>query len=250
MKKISFIVAALAMLFTVSAVSGCNDSRGGNKTRSAEDADDTRDGIDITFVPAGAYDAAKEELDAAAEVIKTRLVTLGINDNEVSRDYKRDRIIVHFPWQADESESDAQAVAKELGETAQLTFRKGTDTVTDEEGNVYPTGGIVLTGGDIDSANYLYRIDEIGGYAWVVTLKLKESGREAFTAATSELAHTGTPISIWIDNTLISAPIVNNTITGDSMGITGNFDSESSKKLADQINSGSLPFKMEISDCP
>ncbi len=44
---------------------------------------------------------------------------------------------------------------------------------------------------------------------------------------------------------MISAPSVNTAITDGSAVITGNFDQESSKKLADQINSGALPFKME-----
>ncbi len=131
---------------------------------------------------------------------------------------------------------------------AQLTFRKGTETETDEEGNIYPTGEIVLNGDDIESAYCVNNPDEIGGFAWGVTLNLKESGETAFTSAASELANTGTPISIWMDNTLISAPTVNGTITGSTVQITGDFDSESSKKLAAQINSGALPFKMETID--
>lgn len=246
-----FIVAAFILLFTVSAVTGFDYYYGDDKTTVVKGVDDIRlgidiqGGVDVTFAPADGFDATKAQLDAATETIKTRLGSLGINDNEIYSDYKSDRIIVRFPWQAGESEFDAQSAVKELGEMAQLTFRKGTDTETDEEGNIYPTGEIVLNGGDIDSADYVYRPDENGNYAWVVTLKLKQSGVSAFAAATAELANTGTPISIWMDSTMISAPTVSKAINSDSAEINGNFDNESSKKLADQINSGALPFKME-----
>lgn len=246
-----FIVAAFILLFTASTVAGFDYFYGDNKTTVVKGVDDIRlgidiqGGVDVTFAPADGYDATDEQLDAATEIIKARLGALGINDNELYSEYKSDRIIVRFPWQAGESEFDAQAAVKELGEMAQLTFRKGTDTETDEEGNIYPTGEIVLTGGDIESANYVNRPDSSGNYEWVVTLKFKESGKDAFTAATAELAGTGTPMSIWMDNTMISAPTVNEVITKDSAEINGHFDNESSKKLADQINSGALPFKME-----
>lgn len=246
-----FIVAAFILLFTVSTVAGFDYFYGDNKTTVVKGIDDIRlgidiqGGVDVTFAPADGYDATDEQLDAATEIIKARLSSLGINDNELYSEYKSDRIIVRFPWQAGESEFDAQAAVKELGEMAQLTFRKGTDTETDEEGNVIPTGEIVLNGGDIESANYVNRPNSDGEYEWVVTLKFKDSGMKSFTAATAELANTGTPISIWMDNTMISAPTVSKAIVDSSAEIEGNFTNESSKKLADQINSGALPFKME-----
>ena len=185
--------------------------------------------------------------DAATEIIKTRLTSLGINDNEVYSDSKSDRIIVRFPWQAGESDFDPEAAVKELGEMAELTFRKGSDYDTDEEGNAIPTGEIVLNGNDVASAGYTEQPDDYGDLQWVVTLSLTSDGTSKFADATAELAGSSTPISIWMDNELISAPTVNSTITDGNAVITGNFTNESSKKLADQINSGALPFKMETS---
>ena len=128
---------------------------------------------------------------------------------------------------------------------AQLTFRKGTDTTTDENGDTVPSGELVLQGSDVDYAEYGYRqMEQNSEPEWVVDLHLKDSGRSAFSAATSELAGTSTPISIWMDNYMISAPSVNSAITQDTAVITGDFTAESAKKLADQINGGALPFKM------
>ena len=81
----------------------------------------------------------------------------------------------------------------------------------------------------------------------MVTLSLTSDGAKKFAEATAELAGSSTPISIWMDNEMISAPSVNAAITDGNAVITGNFTNETSKKLADQINSGALPFKMETS---
>ncbi|MEG0664653.1 MAG: protein translocase subunit SecD, partial [Clostridia bacterium] len=65
--------------------------------------------------------------------------------------------------------------------------------------------------------------------------------------ATKELLNTGV-ISIWMDETMVSAPSVSAVIT-DGKGIisggTSGFTVEDASKLARQINSGALPFKLE-----
>ena len=256
MKKIGkstfFIVVALIALFSVSSIIGLDYLFGDNVKTIIKGVDDIRlgidikGGVDVTFAPADGFDANSAQLDSATEVVKTRLSALGINDNEVYSDEKSDRSIVRFPWQAGESDFDPESAVKELGEMASLTFRKGTDSETDEEGNTIPTGEIVLEGADIAEAKAVYRANDSSGTAEnMIELNLNASGRDKFAEATSELAGTGTPISIWMDNNMISAPTVNNAITDGNAVITGNFTDESAKKLANQINSGALPFKME-----
>ncbi|MBQ8297173.1 MAG: preprotein translocase subunit SecD [Ruminococcus sp.] len=254
-KATFFIVFALILLFSVSSIFGLDYQFGDNKKSWIKGVDDIRlgidiqGGVDVTFKPAGDADATDEQLDAATEVIKTRLTTLGINDNEVYSDQKSDRIIVRFPWQAGETDFDPEAAVKELGETAELTFREGSDYETDpeDETSIIPTGEIVLTGSDVSEAAPGSQMDDSGEYQYVVQLTLTEEGTEKFSTATSALVGTDTPISIWMDNTMISAPTVNSAITNGQAVITGDFTYESAKKLADQINSGALPFKMETS---
>jgi len=250
-KSTFFIVVAFIALFTFSSVVGLDKSYADKTKTYIKGVDDIRLGIDIkggvdaTFEPADGYDASESQLDAASEIIKTRLANLGITDNEVYSDNKSNRIIVRFPWQAGESNFDPKAAVKELGDMAQLTFRKGTDTTEDEEGNKHPSGEIVLEGSDIDYADTAYqRKSENSELEWQVVLKLNKSGISKFSSATAELAGTQTPISIWMDDYMISAPSVNEAITNDEAVITGNFDGDSAKKLADQINGGALPFKL------
>jgi preprotein translocase subunit SecD/SecD/SecF fusion protein len=61
------------------------------------------------------------------------------------------------------------------------------------------------------------------------------------------MAGTGESISIWMDDNMISAPTVNEAITDGSAVISGTFTAESAKSLADKINAGALPFKLETS---
>lgn len=258
MKKIGksafFIVFALIVLFSASSVLGLNYVYGDNSTTLINGVDDIRlgidiqGGVDVTFAPSDGYDATTEQLDSATEIIKTRLVSLGINDSEVYSDEKSDRIIVRFPWQAGETDFDPEAAVKELGEMAELTFRYGSDYELDEDGEtVVPTGDIILSGTDIASAKAVSQLNDSGEYEYVVSLTLSDTGTEAFATATTELAGTSTAISIWMDNTMISAPTVSSAITDGEAVISGSFTYDSAKELADQINSGSLPFKMETS---
>lgn len=260
-KAVFFIVFALIIAFAYTAVFGLDTQYGDIVTTRINGVDDIRlgidiqGGVDVTFNPAGDYDATKQQLDAATAVIKNRLNSLNINDYEVYSDDKSDRIIVRFPWQAGETDFDPENAVKELGETAELTFRYGSDYETDPETNdVIPTGDIILNGSDVKSAQPGSQYnDTTGAYEYVVQLQLNdtstdgESGKDKFASATAELAGSSTPISIWMDNTMISSPTVSTAITDGQAVISGDFTYESAKSLADKINSGALPFKMETS---
>ena len=68
---------------------------------------------------------------------------------------------------------------------------------------------------------------------------------------TKNLAGTGRSIGIFLDNELLSAPVVgpefaDTGIAGGRAVITGNFDLESAKDLAIQIKGGSLPFPVSV----
>ncbi len=251
-KSTFFIVVAFIALFSFLSVVGVDSSYADNTTTLIKGVDDIRLGIDIrggvdaTFEPANGFEASDDQLRAATQIMKTRLSSLGITDSEVYSDEKSNRIIVRFPWQAGESDFDPKAAVKELGDMAKLTFRRGTDTETDEDGNTIPAGEIVIEGSDIESADAGYRPTEDNGEPqYIVELKLSSTGISKFGEATSELAGTSTPISIWMDNTMISAPTVNQAITDGSAIIEGDFTADEAQKLADQINGGALPFKMD-----
>ena len=191
--------------------------------------------------PAATVEATDANMDAAKEVIVQRMVNLGITDYECYIDYDNSRIIVRFPWKDGETDFDPEAAVKELGETAELTFREGHEV--DELGA--PAGitaeNVILVGSDIQEA---YRAYNSQDNQYVVSLTLTDSGKEKFAEATAKLYKENGVISIWMDDTCISYPTVSAVITDGSAQISGNFDAESSKALADKINSGALPFKL------
>lgn len=251
-KPVFFIVFAVIALFALSTVFGFHTQYGDIVKTYIHGVDDIRlgidiqGGVDVTFEPAGDAEATKEQMDAAMETIKLRLANQNINDSETYLDYKSNRIIVRYPWQAGETDFDPEQAVKELGETAELTFRYGTDTTTDEEGNTIPSGEVILTGADVENAGTGGSQDDVTGeITWAVTLELNDEGAEKFYNATSALYEQQGQISIWMDNTMISAPSVSAIISDGQATITGNFTYETAKELADKINSGALPFSLE-----
>ena len=253
-KPVFFVVAIITILFTILSITGISSYYGDIQSVYIKGGDqirwgiDIRGGVEVTFVPAeDGADPTNEELDGAAEVMRQRLVAQGINDYSVYSDYNSDRIVVQFPWAEDEENFDPETAISELGATAQLQFIEGTDT--DENGN--PTGEVILDGSMVESARAAYVATDNQGssYEWVVELTLDEEGTAAFSTATSELVSTNGQIAIWMDDTMISAPAVNQAITNGQAMITGSdtnpFTSESATTLANQINGGSLPFSLE-----
>jgi preprotein translocase subunit SecD/SecD/SecF fusion protein len=252
-KKVTFfLVFIFIILFALSAVFGVSYQYGDIKTSYILGASDIRlgidiqGGVDVTFEPEDGQDATEEQMDAALEVIKLRLSSLNINDSETYLDYDSNRIIVRFPWQAGESDFNPEDAVKELGDMAELSFHYGSDSTTDEDGNAVPSGDTILTGSNVVNATTAAQKDDTtGDYEWVVSLEFDDEGTEAFATATSSLYESNGSISIWMDDQMISAPTVNSVISDGKCIIEGSFTYDSAKTLADQINSGALPFSLE-----
>ncbi len=249
-KAVFFIVAILILVFSYTAVFGVYTVYGDRTdavVRSVTDIRwgiDIRGGVDVTFGPADEdAQVTSQNLDGVKSIIEQRLVSKNITDYEAYSDIANRQVIVRFPWASTE-ETPEEAVA-EIGQTAMLEFHYGSET--DDNGK--PTGELVLNGNDVESAEAQYiRVDETSTeYQYVVALKLKESGRQAFAKATAtQLANNGT-ISIWLDNQKISDPTVKDEVNNGEAIISGSFETyEDAKELADLISAGSLPFEIEV----
>lgn len=242
-KPVFFVVLALLIAFGYTVIFGVSNQYGDITTTYIKGIDtirwgiDIRGGVNVTFTPADNYDAEDYQMEDAEEIIKQRLVGLGITDYEVYVDVNKDRLIVQFPWKEGETDFDPEAAVQELGATAMLTFREGTGS--DENGS--PTGEIIVQGAEVSRA--YVSLNETNEY--VVALEFSEEGSRKFAEATGRLVGTSTPISIWMDETMISYPSVNQAITDGKAVISGNFNADSAATLANQINSGALPFKLE-----
>jgi preprotein translocase subunit SecD len=84
---------------------------------------------------------------------------------------------------------------------------------------------------------------------WAVNLDFDGPGTQAFGAVTQRLFPLADPrnrFAITLDGFVITAPTTQAVITNGSAQITGSFDQDSSKVLADQLKYGSLPIGFEV----
>ncbi len=124
---------------------------------------------------------------------------------------------------------------KELSTPTSPTESKplATFEIRDEDGTV------LLDGGDLQSAGPSWSPSADGEYIPVVTVSFNQSGAQAFAEATEN--NIGRTLEMYVDDELITAPIVHETITGGAAIISGHFDTlEEAKELADRINSAIL----------
>jgi len=199
---------------------------------------DIRGGVDVSFVPKDlGHTPTEVELEAARTVVELRLDQKNILDRDVTIDKENGSIIVRFPWQAGETDFDPAKAIEELGAMAELTFIDGS-SVTDEN----PTGTVIMTGSVISKATAVTdnSAGKVGSY--MVQLDLTPEGQATFADATGRLV--GSYIGICLDGIPVSTPGVNERIDSDVCYITGTFTREQATLLANQINSGALPFAM------
>lgn len=240
-KPVFFIVLGLILVFTALTFFGVSTMNGDLKKTYIKSVDDIRwgidirGGVDVTFSPPEGYDATVDEMNAARSIIEARLVNQNIADYEIYVDTNKDRVILRFPWKEGETSFDPEKAIQELGETALLTFREGTDA----------DGALILEGKDVQNAQVMVTSSSDGSTAAgqpVIELKLNADGTKKFADATARLI--GGTISIWMDDQIISAPVVQNAIPDGQAMITGQFTPQTAKELADKINGGALPFQL------
>lgn len=268
-KSAFFIVFILIIVFAVLSTMGISTYNGDIKKSIIWGIDDIRWGMDIrggvsaTFTVPEDYAAENEitadDLNAAKSILETRLVNKNINDYNVYVDNATNGVIVQFPWQSDDTSFDPQQAVREIGETALLTFREKHEVDADGKPSGETKDNVILTGSDVESAraSYEQKKDNSGQYEWVVNLQFSEKGRKAFADATEKLSSSanvsaGTNIvSIWMDDTCISYPVVHERLDDEYCSISGGgssgFTSDEANALANKINGGSLPFKLENS---
>lgn len=262
-KPVFFIVAALILALTYTAIFGVYGQNGDNKITYIKGASDIRWGIDIrggveaTFSPADDVIATQEQLDSAKSIIELRMVSQNITDYEIYTDTSNNRIIVRFPWKVGEADFDPETAIKELSSTALLTFRPGmeyeTSSVDSNGDTVYQTpkgdtaDTILIQGSDVSKAEAtMYQESGTSEMKYGVSLEFSDEGTKKFADATTK--YKGETISIWMDDIMISYPTVNATITDGKAVIEGNFTAAEASALAAKIQGGALPFALKTSN--
>ncbi|MBQ8088963.1 MAG: protein translocase subunit SecD [Clostridia bacterium] len=164
-------------------------------------------------------------MDSTVSALRERLTNAGFTEANVSR-RGSDRIGVEIPGVENHEE-----VINIIGTPAHLEFRA-------------PNGDVVVEGKNIKNCAVSYANDAQTLYG--VSFELDDEGTKAFAEATQ--TYLGQAISIYMDDDLISAPIVNSAIPNGQGQITSSSSSSSeesynwARDLALLIQSGALPL--------
>lgn len=173
-------------------------------------------------------------LEAAKTNILARVDSLGVSEPVIQTSQSGDvyRIIVELPG----IKNIQEAVAL-IGQTAQLDFKVPNPAT--ESAELFVSTG--LTGKNLNRATP--SIDPNTG-ANVVELSFDDEGRKLFAQTTTE--YVGRQIYIFLDEYQLSAPFVNEPITGGTAIITGSFTPEATKQLSIALNAGALPIPIHL----
>jgi preprotein translocase subunit SecD len=77
-----------------------------------------------------------------------------------------------------------------------------------------------------------------------VSLEFNSDGAKLFEDITAR--NIGKPVAIFLDGYVISAPVVNDKITGGKASISGHFNVDEAKLLVTRLNSGALPVPVSL----
>ncbi|MDK2835579.1 MAG: preprotein translocase subunit SecD [Thermosediminibacterales bacterium] len=160
-----------------------------------------------------------EKMKGAVEVIRGRVDELGVAEPIIARQGDT-RIRVELP-----GVKDTEKALSIIGQTASLRF-------------IGPDGKVILTGNDVKDARAVYGNQNEP----LVQLKLNPEGVKKFADATKKFL--GQPISIFLDERMISSPVVRNVITTGEAVIEGLPSIDKAGELAMLIRAGALPVNL------
>jgi len=237
-KNIIILVVLLVAALGMSAISYFGISApelGLHKTLSAENI---KRGLDLSggvYVVYQAKDSdgnlmsspSGDDMNAASQLLRTRLDLSGWTDGEVSIE-GGNRLRVEIP-----GIDNAEEAVEGIGQAGVLAF-------CDQEGNVVVSGDKVANAsvGISDSSS-----GKSAGF-YCINLEFNSEGAADFKTATEN--NIGKPIYITLDGVPLSWPTVQSVIPNGKATITGEFGKEEATRLANLINSGSLPFSLEV----
>ena len=263
------VIAAIAVIAKISIPLGLDLQGGSQLTLQVKPSEEIKQ---IT----------PRELEAVQRVVENRINGLGVSESVVQT-VGQDQLLVQLP-----GVSDPQQAERVLGGTAQLEFRQqkpGTEAqliveqqvrqeLVAKQAELRKTGdaaAIEKNQAALNRSNqaiadlfentnpplsgqYLRDAGPEPTQAnnnWHVGIRFNDRGGELFAALTKNLAGTGRSIGIFLDNAIISSPVVGSEfaqtgITGGAAVITGRFTLEQANDLAVQLRGGALPLPVEV----
>jgi len=201
---------------------------------------------DVSSVAFGDIDGS---MNALAGDITRRINIFGVSEPIVQTEtggavgHTDYRLIVELPGVTDLTQAEAM-----IGKTPQLDFQlvststapqTSTAAKTATSGMSFiPTG---LTGALVKSASVQY---DQTTYQPYVSLVWNDQGAKLFDEVTKN--NIGQRLAIFLDDSLVSAPVIQEEIPNGNAQITGNFTLDQAKSLVSDLNLGALPLPITL----
>lgn len=189
------------------------------------------------------------------DVIERRVNIFGVSEpvvytekSSIASGENANRLVVELPGVTDVSEA-----IKMIGQTPNLEFmliKPEYRGLTKEELSSKPMSDIFqstgLTGGLLKKATLEFTSQSQGLSGQpIVGLTFNDEGKDLFAKITKE--NVKQILAIFLDGTIISAPVINDTISDGRAVIQGNFSKEEAKELVRSLNYGALPLPVSLS---
>lgn len=181
----------------------------------------------------------KDAMASVRDVIERRVNAFGVAEPVVQISGES-RLIVELA-----GVKDVDDAIREIGLTPFLEFRienpgfkRLEDEAVDLNERFSPTG---LSGKHLKKSDIVF---DPQSNQPQITLQFNKEGEELFAQITRE--NIGRPVAIFLDEQIISAPIVQQEIKSGQAVITGNFTIEDAKELAGRLNAGALPVPIKL----
>lgn len=216
-------------------------------------------------------------MNVLRDVIERRVNIFGVSEPIVQveqssfvSDERKERLVVELP-----GVTDVTTAINEIGKTPLLEFKLvnqealaveqavvDVGTTTDASGGVdvtvndnnqisiadsNPYLDTGLTGRYLESAQLEFagQSNQAGlSNEPIVSIKFNDEGGKLFEQITRD--NVGEQLAIFLDGVIVSAPRINEAISGGNAIISGGFDPEEARDLAQNLNFGALPVAIEL----
>jgi preprotein translocase subunit SecD len=191
--------------------------------------------VEYQAIPVEGKEPGAADMAIIKDIVERRVNTTGVSEPVVTTQGK-DRVVVELP-----GTTDPEAVRKLVGTTGRLDFVP-LGSAQAQQGQVLDLAKTppLFSGDQIASATV--GTDQNGRPA--VDFVLKEDGKNKFADYTRD--NVGSYFAITLDSTVISAPVIQNSIPGGNVQITGGgiagFGAKEAQDLVTVLKFGSLPF--------
>ncbi|HEX8232293.1 MAG TPA: protein translocase subunit SecD [Caulobacteraceae bacterium] len=214
------------------------------------------DRLTMALSQAALQQQATDAVRQSIEIIRRRVDQLGTKEPSIAQQ-GTNRVVVQAP-----GEADPERLKRVIGQTAKLTFQMVDETTPAAEAaqGLVPPGSVLLNSDEQNEPQVLVKrralvtgemlqdsradFDQQGRS--VVTFRFNGEGARRFGEATA--ANVGRRFAIVLDEKVISAPVINEPITGGSGQISGNFNVETANDLALLLRSGALPAPLNFEE--